>query len=139
MSDTSASTIGNDRKLAFRAHIWPLVFALASSWIAANFLTFRLLGVGGVLFALIFWATQTGGAAFVRRHAAEAFNFNLSMFLYSLAFLVIWELTNGMLFLLMLPIGGLLLALWIFCPLIAAKTAKNGNEYRYPITLHIMK
>jgi uncharacterized Tic20 family protein len=139
MSDTTASTLGNERKLAFRAHIWPLVFALASSWIAANFLTFRLLGVGGVLFALLFWATQAGGTAFVRRHAAEAFNFNLSMFLYSLAFLVIWELTDGMLFLLMLPIGGLLLALWIFCPVIAAKAAKNGSEYRYPITLHVLK
>ena len=75
----------------------------------------------------------------MRRHAAEAFNFNLSMFLYSLAFLVIWELTDGMLFLLMLPIGGLLLALWIFCPVIAAKAAINGNEYRYPITLHVLK
>lgn len=139
MSETTASTFGNDRKLAFRAHIWPLVFALASSWVAANFLTFRLLGVGGALFALLFWATQAGGASFVRRHAAEAFNFNLSMFLYSLAFLVIWELTDGMLFLLMLPIGGLLLTLWLFCPLIAAKSAKNGGEYRYPITLHLLK
>lgn len=139
MNDSTVSTIGNDRKLAFRAHIWPLVFALASSWIAANFLTFRLLGVGGVLFALLFWATQTGGSSFVRRHAAEAFNFNLSMFLYSLAFLVIWELTDGMLFLLMLPVAALLLVLWVFCPVIAAKAGKNGNDYRYPMTLHLLK
>jgi uncharacterized Tic20 family protein len=139
MSDTTASTFGNDRKLAFRAHIWPLVFALASSWVAANFLTFRLLGVGGALFALLFWATQAGGAPFVRRHAAEAFNFNFSMFLYSLAFLIIWELTDGMLFLLMLPAGALLLAIWIFCPLIAAKAANNGGEYRYPMALRLLK
>jgi hypothetical protein len=139
MSDTTASTIDNDRKSAFRAHIWPLAFALATSWIAANFLTFRLLGVGGVLFALLFWATQAGGASFVRKHAAEAFNFNLSMFLYSLAFLAIWELTDGMLFLIMLPVGGLILALWLFCPVIAAKAAKNGSEYRYPMTLHLLK
>ena len=139
MSDTTASTIDNDRKSAFRAHIWPVVFAMASSWVAANFLTFRLLGIGGVLFALLFWMSHAGGASFVRKHAAEAFNFNLSMFLYSLAFLVIWELTDGMLFLLMLPIGGLLLTLWLFCPLIAAKAAKNGGEYRYPITLRLLK
>jgi len=84
------SKVGSERKLAFRAHIWPLLCALASSWVAANFLSFRLLGV-------------------------------------------------GMLFLLMLPAGALLLALWIFCPLIAAKAANNGGEYRYPMTLHLLK
>lgn len=139
MSATTISIMDSERKSAFRAHIWPLLFAMASSWIAANFLTFRLLGVGGVLFALLFWLTHAGGAAFVRRHAAEAFNFNLSMFLYSLVFLIIWELTDGMLFLVMLPAGGLLLALWIFCPVIAAKAAKNGQDYRYPMTLHLLK
>lgn len=139
MTDSMVSKVGSERKLAFRAHIWPLLCALASSWVAANFLSFRLLGVGGALFALLFWATQAGGAPFVRRHAAEAFNFNFSMFLYSLAFLIVWQLTDGILFLLMLPAGALLLALWIFCPLIAAKAANNGGEYRYPMTLHLLK
>jgi len=139
MSAATVSTMDSERKTAFRAHIWPLLFALASSWIAANFLTFRLLGVGGALFALLFWLTHAGGAAFVRRHAAEAFNFNFSMFLYSLAFLIVWQLTDGMLFLIMLPVAALLLALWFFCPVIAAKAGKNGQDYRYPMTIHLLK
>jgi len=138
MSDITSIT-EKDRKSAFRAHIGALAVTVLSSWIAANYLTFRLLGIGGVLFALAFWLIHMNGSAFLRRHAAEALNFSLSMFLYSLAFLIIWQLTDGMLFLLMLPIGAVILALWFFCPVIAAKAAKNGSEYRYPITLHLLK
>lgn len=92
-----------------------------------------------MLFALLYWLTHAGGAAFVRKHAAEAFNFNLSMFLYSLAFLIIWQLTDGILFLIMLPVAALLLALWFVCPLMAYKAARNSQEYRYPMTLHLLK
>jgi uncharacterized Tic20 family protein len=135
----STSVTEKDRKSAFRAHIGALAFALLSSWLAANYLTFRLLGIGGALFAFIFWLTHMNGTAFIRRHAAEAFNFNFSMFLYSLAFLVVWQLTDGMLFLLMLPVAALLLVLWFFGPVIAAKTGKTGQDYRYPLTLRLLK
>jgi hypothetical protein len=138
MSDNTSIPL-QDRTTACRAHIGALLFAVFSSWLASNFLNFRLAGVGGVLFALLYWLTHAGGAAFVRKHAAEAFNFNLSMFLYSLAFLIIWQLTDGILFLIMLPVAALLLALWFVCPLMAYKAARNSQEYRYPMTLHLLK
>jgi uncharacterized Tic20 family protein len=131
--DQSASP--NDRKLAYIAHLGPVVAAVLSIWIANEFLNFRLAGIGGMLFALVFWIIKKNDSGFIRKHAAEAFNFNLSMFLYALAMLVLWEITDGMLFLILFPLAMVQLVLWVFCPVLAAKAESQGRPYRYPITL----
>ena len=94
---------------------------------------------GFVSIIFIFWLMKKDNSAFIRQHATEAFNFNFSMFLYCVATLVLWELTDGMLFLILFPVAMVLLSLWIFCPIMAAKAEKNGDEYRYPITIRLLK
>jgi uncharacterized Tic20 family protein len=128
----------SDRKLAYLAHLGPVFFAILSAWIASEFLSIRLAGIGGMLFALAFWLAKRNDSIFIRRHAAEAFNFNFSMFLYAVVMLVLWELTDGMLFLIMFPLAMVQLMLWIFCPILAAKAESQGQAYRYPITLRIL-
>ena len=128
-----------DRNSAYVAHIGPVLFAILSAWLATEFLSFRIAGFGGVLFAFIFWLVKKNNSVFIRKHATEAFNFNFSMFLYCVATLVLWELTDGMLFLILFPFAMVLMLLWIFCPIMAAKAEKNGDEYRYPITIRLLK
>lgn len=128
----------NDRKMAYIAHLGPVFFAILSAWIASEFLSVRLAGIGGMLFALAFWIIKHNDSAFIRKHATEAFNFNFSMFLYAVAMLVLWEITDGVLFLIMFPLAMIQLMLWVFCPIMAAKAESQGQAYRYPITLRIL-
>ena len=137
-SDTTPNASQNDRKLAYIAHIGPILFVILGAWIASQFLSFRLAGIGGMLFALAFWQIKKNDSAFIREHAAEAFNFNLSMFLYAVVMLLLWELTDGMLFLIMLPLAMIQVMLWIFCPILAAKAENQGQRYRYPISFRIL-
>ena len=134
----SSSASGKDRKLAYIAHLGPVFAAILSVWIANEFLNVRLAGVGGPLFALVFWFFKRDDSPFIRKHASEAFNFNLSMFLYAVAMLVLWELTDGMLFLIQFPLAMVQLMLWISCPILAAKAESQGQAYRYPITLRLL-
>jgi uncharacterized Tic20 family protein len=77
---------------------------------------------------------------FVRRHAAEALNFNLSVFLYlvlgGIATLVLIFFIVG-LFLLPLFVVGFVL--WLVCICLAAAKAGDGQEYRYPLTIRFVR
>jgi uncharacterized Tic20 family protein len=139
MNTITSDATEKDRKSAFRAHIGALIFAALSSWLASNFLTFRVAGIGGAIFALAFWLMHMNGSAFIRAHAAKAFNFNASMFLYSVALIIFWELTDGVLFLIIAPVIALLIVLWISCPIVAAKEGRNGEDCRYPMTIRFLK
>lgn len=139
MNAITSNASKQDRNSAYVAHIGPVIFAILSAWLATEFLSFRVAGFGGVLFALIFWLMKKDNSAFIRKHASEAFNFNFSMFLYCVATLLLWELTDGMLFLILFPFAMVLLTLWIFCPIMAAKAEKNGTDYRYPMTIRLLK
>jgi uncharacterized Tic20 family protein len=79
---------------------------------------------------------------YVRRHAAEALNFQLSVLLYGLGL--------GFITLVALAVGGvggvvlipLLIALaitWFVLICIAAVKAGDGEEYRYPLTIRFVR
>ena len=53
----------------------PSLLALFTSWSA---------GIGGMIAALIVWVMKKDESRVIRTHAAEAFNFNFSMFIYTL-------------------------------------------------------
>lgn len=131
-----------ERQWAALAHVLALVLALCTGWIA---------GVAGMLGAGIVWYLKRDASPFVAAHAREAFNFNLSMFLYAaiaavVAFVLVGAtvLTLGLGIILTAP-AGLLLAvvvavvavLWLVCSLVAASRAWNGQPYRYPLTLRL--
>ena len=77
---------------------------------------------------------------FVRRHAAEALNFNLSVMLYAIALGI--ATIVGLLFivgLLLLPLFLVLAIVWIVLLCLAAAKAGQGAEYRYPLTIRFVK
>jgi uncharacterized Tic20 family protein len=76
---------------------------------------------------------------FVRRHAAEALNFNLSVMLYTVVLaLVTFILLFVLVGVLLIPLFAVLLVGWIVLVIVAAVAASRGEEYRYPLTIHFV-
>ena len=76
---------------------------------------------------------------FVRRHAAEALNFNLSFMLYTVILaIMILVLLFVVVGILLIPLFLLLFAGWIIFVIVAAVAASRGEEYRYPLTIRFV-
>ena len=134
----------DDRMWAAGTHILTLV---------AAFLTSMLAGVAGALAALVMWFIVRDRSPFAAEHAKEAFNFNLSMFIYAcVSVLIALVLIGGTL--LTLGIGaivaipaGIVLVMawfalgiaWLVLTIIAAMKAYEGEMYRYPLTIRLLK
>ena len=52
-SDTTPNASQNDRKLAYIAHIGPILFVILGASIASQLLSLRLAGTGGMLFLIM--------------------------------------------------------------------------------------
>ncbi|TDK26101.1 DUF4870 domain-containing protein [Luteimonas aestuarii] len=142
-SPLAAAPTTNERQWAALAHGGALALALLTSWTA---------GFAGMLAAVVVYLLKKDESAFIAEHAREAFNFNLSMFLYTCAVVVAGMLlvgatvlTLGIGILVTLPAGLLLLALvavlavaWLVCSIIAIVKAWNGESYRYPLTIRLL-
>jgi uncharacterized protein len=106
-------TLGEEKGWALGAHLSALV---------AQF-------IGPLLIFLI----QGPKSPFVRAHAAEALNFNLTVTIYFVASLVLMLVLVG--FVTMLAA----MVLWFVCTIIATVKAGNGEGYRYPLTIRFVK
>lgn len=133
----------SERQWAALAHAGALLLALLTSWFS---------GFAGMLAAIVVYLLRKDDSAFVADHAREAFNFNLSMFLYACALIVAGivlfgatVLTLGLGIILTLPAGLVLLAaaaavavMWLVCSIIAVVKAWNGESWRYPLTIRLL-
>ena len=72
-------------------------------------------------------------SAYVRAHAVESLNFNLSWLIYAIAGVVLIFLGIGILILLALGIA------YVFLVIIASIRANNGQLFRYPLTLRFIR
>lgn len=144
-NDSSMQSVGeSERQWAAMAHLSALLLAFLTSWAA---------GLAGVLAAGVIYLIKRNDSAFVAAHAREAVNFNISMFLYACIAVAIGVvlvgatvLTLGIGAIVTAPAGLLLAALavaiavmWLVCSIIAAIKAWNGEEYRYPLTLRLLR
>lgn len=133
----------SERQWAAMAHVAALVLALLTGWFA---------GFAGMLGAGVVYVLKRDDSPFVAAHAREAFNFNLSMFVYTLLALAIGfalgaftVLTLGLGLLLTAPATLLMVlvvaavaVLWLVCSLIGAVKAWNGEAYRYPLAIRLL-
>ena len=106
-----------ERTWALIAHVGTLVAA----WFAMGFLC-----------PLVVMLVKGNESAFVRKHAVESLNFQISLLIY----LVI----SGILVFLLIGIP-MLIALGIFALVViilATVAASNGNDYRYPLTIRLV-
>ena len=118
---------GNERTWAGAAH-WS---ALVAAFVALAFL--------GPLVVLIAKGNQS---AYVRSHAVESLNFQLSMLIYGfvggVVAVVVAIATLGIGLLLIIPIGLAFAGFWLVLTIIAAVKSSNGEAYRYPLTIRMV-
>ena len=133
-----------ERHWAAMAHLSAVLLALLTSWAA---------GVAGAVAALVVWLLKKDDSPFIAEHAREALNFNLSMVIYACGAVAIFialvgatVLTLGIGLILTLP-AGIVLALacaaiavlWLVCSVIATVKAWNGESYRYPLSIRLVR
>ena len=79
---------------------------------------------------------------FVRRHAVESLNFQISLLIYSLAGtvigIVIAILTVGIALLVIIPLVAILALVVLILIIVATIRAANGEDYRYPFCLRFI-
>jgi uncharacterized protein len=92
---------------------------------------------------LVVWLLKREEHPYIAHHAREALNFNLSVLRYGVV-LAILAIPIGLLTLglgllpLILLVGALALA-WLVLTIIAAVAASNGEAYRYPLTVRLVR
>ena len=89
--------------------------------------------IGAIVAPLVIWQVQKNKSAFVYYHGKEAVNFQITM-----------AIAAAFSFLLFLLLIGLVLiwivgAVWLIFTVIAAIKANNGEYYRYPLTIRLIK
>lgn len=92
-----------------------------------------LVPFGGLLAPYLVLRLKGPQSAFVAAQAREALNFNITAVLAGLLCLALtWVLIGGLLLV-------ALVLYWIIMTLVATVQAGEGHEYRYPITLRLVK
>ncbi|KAB7744907.1 DUF4870 domain-containing protein [Nostocoides sp. F2B08] len=89
--------------------------------------------VAGFLAPLIIWLVFKGRGPFLEHHAKESLNFQITVTIAAIVSgLAIFLLIGIVMILALIP--------WmIIMPIIAAVKANNGEWYRYPLTLRLIK
>jgi hypothetical protein len=106
-----------ERNWALAAHVGTFVAA----WFAMGFLA-----------PLIIMLVKGNDSAFVRRHAVESLNFQISLLIYLVVSFILAFVLIG--FLLMAVVGIFALVVII----LATVKAANGEDYRYPLCLRLV-
>lgn len=102
----------------------------------SGFVASSIFGLG-FLGPLAVWLIKRDDHLFVAHNAAEAFNFQLSMFLYGLL-LVVASLPVITL-VATVPLGIIGFGLWVVLPIVAAIRAANGESWTYPLTIGFLR
>jgi uncharacterized Tic20 family protein len=117
-------TPSEERTWALAAHIGTFVAA----WFAMGFLC-----------PLVIWLLCRQRSEFVRRHAVESLNFQISLLIYSAVAVLLAVFTLGLGLVVVIPVvlvGAVAAAVVIVLATIAAS---NGREYRYPLTVRLAR
>lgn len=126
----TATPDASDRQWAAGAHLAALLMAFLTSWAA---------GIAGALGALVVWMLVRDKSSFAAEHAKEALNFNLSMFIYTVIGVLLVVFTLGIGIIVALPLWLLLGLAWLVLTVVAAFKAYDGQTFRYPFTIRLMK
>ncbi len=110
----------NSRNWALAAHLCGL---LAGS----------VIPLGGVLVPLVIWLVKKEEDPFAAQHALEALNFQLTIFIAALVCVPLLFIIIGIPLLVVVGLADLILSI------IAAGKAGNGEVYRYPYALRMVK
>jgi len=121
-----AALTQEDRTWALASHVGSLV----SAWFAFGFL------------APLLVMLLKSDSPFVRRHAVESLNFQISLLIYGLVGTVVAFIltlaTLGIGLIIIIPVVAVLALIVLILIIVATVKASNGEEYRYPLTLRLI-
>jgi uncharacterized Tic20 family protein len=89
--------------------------------------------VGAILGPLIVWLVRRDESDFVAEHAREALNFNITVAIGAVMCLLLMLVFIGFI------LGAALFIAWLVLTLVAAIKASEGQHYRYPVSLRLVK
>lgn len=119
-----------ERQWALLAHLSALIGVLVSSY---------WFGVACFIGPLVIWLWKKDSLPFVDDQAKEALNFNITMAIIGLVLVVLTAVTFGVGIVLTLPAGFIIGIAWLILVIMAAIKANEGEKYRYPFCLRLIK
>lgn len=120
-----------ERNWAMAAHLCGLLWAVGGTGLI--FIPFGGLVLFTMLGPLIIWLTKGQSMPFVAEQAKESLNFQITVFLLGLVFLVMALVLIGFVFLWILGLVNLILVI------LATIQVSDGKPYRYPFCLRLVK
>ncbi len=87
----------------------------------------------GFIGPLVVWLLKKDESEYVSRHAKEALNFQISLFLWVMVSVVLSIIIIGIFLLMALMIVALVF------PILAAVKSNEGEDYHYPLTIRLIK
>ena len=95
---------------------------------------------GNIIGPLIVWLVKRGESLGVDAHGKESLNFQISWTIYGMIcgalIAALWIILIGILFIVPLVIG---FVAWIILTIVGAVKASDGQLYRYPLTIRLLK
>ena len=119
----AAPLTSEERTWALVAHVGTLVAA----WFAMGFIC-----------PLVIMLIKGNESPFVRRHAVESLNFQISLLIYGTAALLFSIFTIGLGLIIVIPLGIAAVVAALVFLIQASIKAANGEDYRYPLTLRFV-
>lgn len=101
------------------------------------------IGVPSLIGPLVVWLVKKDSDAYIAAHSAHALNFNISVLIYtivgSIAVGIIGIFTLGIGFLLAIPAVIVALVIWLVLVIQGGMAASRGEQFRYPLTIDLVK
>lgn len=138
MNDINPSTAGVDSGISAEERQWAMFAHLSA--LAGGIITAGWAGsIGCFIGPLVIWLMKKDTMPFVADQAREALNFNITVAIIFFALFVLTLVTLGIGVVLTLPIMILVGLAWLVFTIIASIKANQGERYRYPLTLRLVK
>ena len=109
------------------------------SALAGGLLTSAVGGWGTFIGPLVIWLVKKDTMKFVDDQGKEALNFNITIAIACFALLLLSIVTLGIGLILAVPLWVIIAIAWLVLTIVAAVKANNGEFYRYPMTLRLVK
>lgn len=120
-----------EKQWAMFAHLSALVGGILTSGWAGS--------IGCFVGPLVIWLVKKDTMPFVDDQGKEALNFNITVGIVFLALLILSIVTFGIGLIVAVPLWIIIGIAWLVFTIIAAVKASNGERYRYPLTLRLIK
>ena len=88
---------------------------------------------GNILGPLVLWLVKKEGMPFVDDQGKESLNFQISIAIYGVGAFLLSFVVIG------IPLAIALGVFWLVMVIIATVAANNGERYRYPLTIRLLK